>query len=143
MSSWQGFPFLGHNCLQSQLGEKKTKSKMVLTQTYYEFQTWFWPIFKKSNEGLKRYSEVKAIYYLSRCYNFDTRSLKEVPLRILSAKITLLTSLLYVPWEKKTLIYLLSTVMTIKNSKTSISVLNIGNWCFTILYGLDCTNQKN
>ena len=47
---------------------------------------------KNSNESLKRYSMVKAIYYTIRCFNFDTRSLKEVPLRILSAKITLLTS---------------------------------------------------
>ena len=43
---------------------------------------------KNSNEGVKRYPPIKVSFYLSRCYDFHTKSLQEAPLTIISAKNT-------------------------------------------------------
>ena len=77
---------------------------------------------KNSNESLKRYSTVKAISYISRCYDFDSKSLKEVQIGTISAKNTFTNFSSPCPLKKKkALIFLVSTFMAIKIGKTSIS----------------------
>ena len=95
---------------------------MFWTQTYYELETWFWPIFKKFQWGPKKILTVKAIYYISRCYDFDSKSLKEIQLGTISAKTTFTNFSSSCPLKKKkALIFLVSTFNAIKIGKTSIS----------------------
>ena len=65
---------------------------------------------------------VKAIYYISRCYDFDSKSLKEVQIGTISAKNTFTNFSSPCPLKKKkALIFLVSTFNVIKIGKTSIS----------------------